>query len=109
MFVVTNTIRVKTGFGEQLAARFKEPKGVQAFQGFIRLELLRTEGLTEFEEYKVCTTWDKKESFEAWTTSDSFKQAHAGRKGPSEHVLGNELNTYEVVVNHMPVTTVPAE
>jgi heme oxygenase (staphylobilin-producing) len=109
MYIVTNTIRVKNGFGDELTARFKETKAIQQFEGFVRLELWRTEGLIEFEELKVCTTWENKESFEAWFKSDSFKKAHSGKKGKSDNVLGSEVHKYEVVVEHSPATTVAAE
>ncbi|GGE70084.1 antibiotic biosynthesis monooxygenase [Priestia taiwanensis] len=107
MYIVTNTIRVKTGFGDELIARFKETKAIQEFEGFVRLELWRTEGVTEFEELKVCTTWDKKESFEAWFKSESFKKAHSGKKGKSGNVIGSDIHKYEVVVEH--AAAVPVE
>ncbi|MCQ6563616.1 antibiotic biosynthesis monooxygenase [Paenibacillus mendelii] len=79
MIIVMNTIKVKKGHGEEVAQRFQRSKGVQLQPGFVRMEVLFTEGLEENDELKVCTTWEDKASFEAWVNSDNFKQAHAQR------------------------------
>ncbi|MCD9024441.1 antibiotic biosynthesis monooxygenase [Cohnella silvisoli] len=104
MIIVTNTIQVKPGYGDIMRERFKTPKNVHTFPGFVRMELLQTQGLEEHEEYQVCTAWDNKESFDAWVQSDSFKQAHAQRResGNSEMVIGNKITLHEVIVSHLP-------
>ncbi|MBB6731312.1 antibiotic biosynthesis monooxygenase [Cohnella zeiphila] len=76
MIVATNTIRIKSGFADQVAERFKSPKGVQHAPGFVRMELLQT-SQEDHDELKVCTTWESREAFEGWVNSDAFKQAHA--------------------------------
>ncbi|MDT2239302.1 antibiotic biosynthesis monooxygenase [Paenibacillus larvae] len=60
MILFMNTIRVKNGTGDVLAKRFQNPKGVQSFPGFVRMEVLKTEGTEDYEEFKVCTTWESK-------------------------------------------------
>lgn len=105
MVVVVNTIHVKPGYGELLAERFKTPKRVHTFPGFVRMELQRTEGTEEYEEYKVCTTWESKEAFDAWVQSDSFKHAHSQRqedKAGNEMVIGNKITIHEILVTHLP-------
>ncbi|GGG06290.1 antibiotic biosynthesis monooxygenase [Paenibacillus abyssi] len=121
MIVATNTISIKTGHVDAVAERFKNPKGVQHAPGFIRMELLKLEG-EEHDELKVCTTWENRESFDAWVNSDAFKQAHArpaggaggGQQsaagGPQGHgdqqaggpsiMLGAKLTVHEVVFSH---------
>ncbi|AJY75243.1 antibiotic biosynthesis monooxygenase [Paenibacillus beijingensis] len=79
MIVVTNTIQIKKGHGRQVAARFKNPKGVHTMPGFVKMELLLSESGEEAEELKVVTTWQNKASFDNWVNSDSFKEAHARR------------------------------
>ncbi|SDS56949.1 Heme-degrading monooxygenase HmoA [Paenibacillaceae bacterium GAS479] len=76
MIVVTNTIQIKSGYGEQFAERFKNPKGVHKMPGFVSMELLLSRG-EEADELKVVTHWVDKASFDNWVSSDSFKQAHA--------------------------------
>ncbi|ASS68173.1 MULTISPECIES: antibiotic biosynthesis monooxygenase [unclassified Paenibacillus] len=78
MIVVTNTIQIKSGFGEQVAERFKNPKGVHTMPGFAGMELL-LDRKEESDELKVVTHWTDKASFDNWVNSDSFKQAHARR------------------------------
>lgn len=106
MILVMNTIRVKRGTGDALIERFQNPKGVQSFSGFVRMELLRTEGTEDYEEFKVCTTWESKEDFEKWVHSDSFKQSHAKNREPNPNILGNQLTMHEIVVTHDPDSNV---
>jgi heme oxygenase (staphylobilin-producing) len=107
MIVVTNTIKVKTGHGETVAKRFQSSKGIDSSSGFVRMEVLLTEGLEEHDELKVSTTWEDKASFEGWVNSESFRQAHAhkgsqkqGEDGkPTESVmLGSQLTIHRVLV-----------
>ncbi|WP_028543758.1 antibiotic biosynthesis monooxygenase [Paenibacillus taiwanensis] len=99
MLVVTNTIRIKSGFGKQVAERFAAAKGVQQMPGFVRLEVWLGEGKEGEEELKVCTLWEDEESFKGWTSSEAFRQAHRGSGDSKEYMLGASLNKYEVVVS----------
>ncbi|CAM4519492.1 heme oxygenase (staphylobilin-producing) [Paenibacillus endophyticus] len=106
MIVVTNTIKVKKGYGETVANRFENSKGIDLSPGFLRMEVLFTEGLEECDELKVSTTWENKASFEGWVNSDSFRQAHAykGSHKSAEGkqtecvMLGSQLTTHRVLV-----------
>lgn len=108
MIIVTNTIQAKPGYGNVIRERFKSPKNVHTFPGFVRMELLQTQGIEEYEEFQVCTTWDNKEAFDAWVQSDSFKQAHAARRenGNGDQVIGNKITLHEVIVSHLPALPV---
>jgi len=114
MIVVTNTIKVKKGHGETVAQRFQATKGIDQSPGFVRMEVLFTEGLEEYDELKICTTWQDKESFDGWVNSDNFKQAHGQRGGkPAEGngaqespapegeriMLGSQITTHRVLVS----------
>lgn len=106
MMMVSNTIHIKKGFADKVIEGFKQPKGIQNFAGFIRMEVLKTEGIEEHDEIKVCTFWENREAFEAWTNSNSFKQAHERRqKQPEEKkgeqiMLGSKMTMHDVVVAH---------
>lgn len=100
MFVVTNTIRIKAGHGQQVAERFAAAKGVQQMPGFQRLEVWLGAGAEGEEELKVCTVWDDEESFKGWTSSESFRESHRGGGNSREVMLGAALNKYEMVVSH---------
>lgn len=107
MIVVTNTIKVKKGHGETVAGRFQNSKGIDMSPGFVRMEVLLTDGVEEYDELKVSTTWADKASFEGWMNSDSFRQAHAHRGGQHSGgdgqqgesvMLGSQLTTHRVLV-----------
>ncbi|MEG6572964.1 antibiotic biosynthesis monooxygenase [Caldibacillus debilis] len=100
MYIVTNTIRVKKGYSGKLVERFKTRKGIEKFPGFIRLDLLVTEGLKDYDEVHVFTTWENKESFNNWFHSDVFQKVHKSRKHP-EYVLGNQVSFYELAFSYV--------
>ncbi|MBP2001886.1 heme oxygenase (staphylobilin-producing) [Paenibacillus shirakamiensis] len=101
MLVVTNTIKVKEGYGQQIATRFAEAKGVQTMPGFIRLEVwLNQEAKDGAEELKVTTLWENEESFKQWTSSEAFRESHRGGGESREYMLGASLDKYERVVSH---------
>ncbi|GLX71055.1 antibiotic biosynthesis monooxygenase [Paenibacillus glycanilyticus] len=111
MIVVTNTIKVRKGHGEEVAERFQKTKGIEQTIGFVRMEVMLTEGLTDYDELKVSTTWEDKASFEGWVNSDSFRQAHAhrgskpaesgkGQENEGERImLGSHLTTHRILVS----------
>lgn len=99
MLVVTNTIKVKPGFGKEIAQRFAEAKGVQEIEGFVRMEVWHeAKEDAEAEELKISTVWENEEGFKRWTSSESFRQSHG--QGRNENILGASLNKYELLVSH---------
>lgn len=103
-----NTIFVKKGMGPMIIERFKQPKAVHTFEGFIRMEVLLKNDSEEHDEVKVCTTWEDKQYFENWLNSRESKKSH-DKKGYEANeespILGNELTTFNVYVQHLPLTT----
>jgi heme oxygenase (mycobilin-producing) len=75
--VKINVLDVPTGRGAALEERFAARAGdVDTVDGFESFELLRpTDGS---ERYLVVTRWRDDASFDAWTSSDAFRQGHAG-------------------------------
>jgi heme oxygenase (staphylobilin-producing) len=102
MIVVTNRIRVKKGMGAIMAPRFTAPGPLDTFEGFVKVEVLLTQNLTEYDELNVNMYWVDKDSFTAWRSSDAFKSAHKRPEPDSEEenkespILGSEIITYEV-------------
>ncbi len=94
MIVVANRVPVASGQEQAFEARFQRRLGrVEKSPGFVRMELLRP---IQGEYYSVLTYWKDIESFEAWTHSDAFRQAHADRP-PAEMFAGpNVLEIHEV-------------
>lgn len=97
MLTVMNRIPVHPEYAEQFEQRFRErARLVDGMPGFIRNEVLRP--TQPGKPYIVLTYWESREAFEAWTTSDAFRQGHA-RSGqlPKEAFSGpSELEIHEV-------------
>lgn len=107
MIRVVNTIRVKKGRAEEVLGRFQTPKSVHTFEGFVLMEVLHGTEQDEYDELKVCTTWADQASFENWLHSRDSKQAHgkkSGQKTEDSPILGNEVRTFDVAVQHQPAT-----
>jgi len=76
MITVANRIQVAPENAEAFERAFRDRAGlVDRVPGFVRNQVLRP--LREGEPYVVLTTWRSHEAFQAWTKSESFRQAHA--------------------------------
>ena len=82
-YVVINAITVPAAHADELASRFAGRAGmVDSADGFEHFELLRpADGR---EQWLVVTTWRDQAAFEAWRSSASFGQAHAGDRSAGE-------------------------
>ena len=102
MIVVQNKFQTKKGFGEKMGAAFTK-NDLETFKGFIRVEVLLTQGVEETDELSVNMYWEDKESFETWRNSDSFKKSHARpSEGSSEAktespIISNKISIFDVV------------
>ncbi|ULO07643.1 heme oxygenase [Paenibacillus sp. 19GGS1-52] len=102
MIVVTNRIKVKKGMGAVMAPGFTAPGPLNSSEGFVKVEVLLTQNLTEYDELNVNMYWATMDSFTAWRNSDAFKSAHKRPEPGSEEakkespILGSEIITYEV-------------
>lgn len=105
--IAINTIYVEKGKGEQVTARFAKAKAVHTFEGFIRMEVLLNEDNEDRDEIKVCTTWEDRQFFDSWLPSRENAKSHDA-KAPAEPspILGNEVKTFDVKVQHLPAETV---
>ena len=104
--IAINTISVEKGKGEEVTARFAKAKAVHTFEGFIRMEVLLNEAGEEYDEIKVCTTWEDRRFFDIWLEkrNHSKKQEAKATKAPTEPspILGTELSMFDVKVEHLP-------
>jgi len=98
MITVANRMYVSPEYREQFEDRFRQRAGlVDGMPGFIANHVLRP--TKDGEPYVVLTFWDSREAFEAWTSSDAFRQGHA-RSGalPKEAFNGQGgLEVHEVL------------
>src|SRR5690606_20423980 len=107
MMTAVNTIQIKKGKGGEVANRFAIPKSVHTFEGFVRMEVWMKENVAEYDELKVCTTWEDRQFFDRWLDSRESGKAHGkGREQSAEAeespILGSELTTFIVKVQHLP-------
>ncbi|NBD24381.1 antibiotic biosynthesis monooxygenase [Paenibacillus glycinis] len=79
MIIVENRFEIRAGAAEAILDRFRSPKSVHTFPGFVRMDVLHASLTEETEEVRVCTAWESEEAFQAWTNSDSFRHAHSRR------------------------------
>lgn len=102
MIIVTNRIKVKKGMGARMAPGFTAPGPLDTMEGFVKVEVLLTQNLEEYDELNVNMYWENLDSFTAWRNSDAFKQAHKrpepspGEAPKESPIIGSELITYEV-------------
>lgn len=126
MILVENRIEVHAGYGEIVLERFKQPKKVHTFPGFIRMDVLHAITGDGNEEIRVCTTWENEEAFDNWAGSEAFRGAHgagtsAGAEGSHAHptghasghgagkgpIIGNKMTIYRVAASHLPEAEAP--
>jgi len=108
MIKAVNTISIKKGFADNIIEKFRELKGIKNAPGFLGLEIWKLENGQEHDEVKVCSSWEKREDFEAWTNSDAFKARHKHLKKDGEAtdkpqtgpVIKAELTVFSVPIQH---------
>lgn len=98
MITVANRMMVAPEYAEAFEERFRTRAGlVDGMPGFLRNVVLRPSA--PGQPYVVLTFWESREAFEAWTSSDEFKQGHARSSTlPREAFLpGGALEVHEVI------------
>ncbi|HKI61975.1 MAG TPA: antibiotic biosynthesis monooxygenase [Mariprofundaceae bacterium] len=101
MFVTMNRFTIDPQYWDAFEERFKNRAGlIDKEPGFIRNAVLRPEeGYSE--QHVVMTLWESRAAFEAWTKSDSFRQAHAkaGQTPKEWYTAPNKLEMFESVTD----------
>lgn len=92
MFIAMNRFKVKTNATEAFETIWKSRDSrLSENKGFVSFHLLR--GPENAEEgyvlYASHTVWERKADFEAWTQSQSFRDAHKGAGGVRDIYLGH--------------------
>lgn len=98
MISVMNRIPVNPEFADDFEQRFSDRAAlVDGMEGFVAFRLLRP--TNPEDPYIVMTFWESKAHFEAWTTSEAFKEGHA-RAGrlPRQAFLGHpKIEVMEII------------
>lgn len=107
MIIVTNTSKITKDNGERLINRFDKIGKVEEFAGFLGLEVLLTNNLSDYDEVTVSTRWESKQAFDAWTKSDAFRESHSkDRGGRPEYIISNKIDFYDVKIIRNPIIPV---
>lgn len=76
MIVTSNRIPVNPEHADAFEQTFRDRASlVDSMDGFVAFQLLRPSKPTD--PYIVMTFWESKAHFEAWTSSEEFKEGHA--------------------------------
>lgn len=74
MFIAMNRFQVAPGRGDDFERIWREREThLDGVPGFVRFALLRGDG----GDYVSHSTWESREAFEAWMSSDAFRRGHA--------------------------------
>jgi heme-degrading monooxygenase HmoA len=82
MFIAMNRFRVLRGEEAAFEAVWKSRDShLHTVPGFVEFHLLRGPSGDDHTLFASHTVWRNKADFEAWTTSEAFRKAHAGAGG----------------------------
>ena len=100
MYIAMNRFSIAIGreaeFEEIWRNRESHLDGVPGFREFHLLRGPEQEGAILFASH---TVWDSQESFEAWTNSEAFRNAHASAHPPKGmHLSHPQFEGFEVVL-----------
>lgn len=99
MFIAMNRFKVLPGSETAFEAVWtSRDTHLPGLSGFIAFHLLRGPKRDDHTLYSSHTVWASREAFEAWTTSEAFRQAHRGAGANKPLYLGHpEFEGFEVI------------
>ena len=78
MFIAMNRFRVRKGSEETFEQVWlNRDSQLNRVPGFVEFHLLKGPEHEDHTLYSTHTLWQSKATFEAWTKSDAFRQAHS--------------------------------
>jgi heme-degrading monooxygenase HmoA len=78
MFIAMNRFRVRKGSEEDFEQVWlNRDSQLNRVPGFVEFHLLKGPEQEDHTLYSTHTLWQSKATFEAWTKSDAFRQAHS--------------------------------
>lgn len=105
MIAVRNRIYVNAEYHAQFEERFANRENlVDKMDGFVSFQLWQPQNPED--PYVVLTMWESQEYFEAWTTSEAFRQGHAksGRLPKEAYPQAPKLEVSEVILHRVKST-----
>ncbi|MBT3885733.1 MAG: antibiotic biosynthesis monooxygenase [Rhodospirillaceae bacterium] len=87
MYIAMNRFRIIKGEEETFERIWTErDTHLNDVPGFVEFRLLRGAENEDHTLFASHTKWASKSDFEAWTTSDAFRKAHANAGGPKKDI-----------------------
>jgi len=78
MFIAMNRFKVKSGSEEAFEKVWLSRETyLDGMPGFVEFHLLKGPAAEDHTLYSSHTVWESKAAFQAWTTSEEFRKAHA--------------------------------
>jgi heme-degrading monooxygenase HmoA len=78
MFIAMNRFKVKSGSEEAFEKVWLSRETyLDGMPGFVEFHLLKGPEADNYTLYSSHTVWESKAAFQAWTTSEEFRKAHA--------------------------------
>ena len=106
MFIAMNQFQVNPERAQDFETAWRTREShLQGFHGFVQFSLLRGD---EPGDYISHTVWDSRESFIAWTQSESFRAAHASRMDDGVLAGHPRARFYDAVIVERPASPVSA-
>lgn len=104
MYIVTNTIKVKSAFLPKMIAQFQSShtnEKMTGVPGFLGFELMQREVEPEISELVVLSRWQSEADQRNWTKSQSFAQLHPKKNKQTTNVdspvLGNVVARFTTI------------
>ena len=107
MFIAMNRFRVLPGAEADFEhVWLSRDSQLQTVPGFVEFHLLKGPTRDDHVLYSSHTIWRDHASFEAWTTSEAFRRAHAGAGGNKPMYVGHpEFEGFEVLQTVKPAAS----
>lgn len=106
MFIAMNRFQVKRGSENAFEEVWRTRESyLDRMNGFVEFHLLKGPETEDHRLYATHTVWRTKADFEAWTTSEEFRTAHAraGNNTTGSFYLGHpKFEGFEVLQTELP-------
>lgn len=101
MFIAMNRFRVKRGSEADFETVWRErDRHLDGVPGFVDFHMLRGPAAEDHTLYASHTVWADEASFEAWTKSQAFRDAHRNAGANASLYLGHpNFEGFEVVAD----------
>lgn len=100
MYIAMNRFRVVKDHADEFEEVWRgRDSRLKGLPGFVEFHLLKGPEHEDHVLYASHTIWRSREDFEAWTKSESFRQAHKdGGKTKHMYLGGPQFEGFEVVL-----------